>query len=352
MSGNTKKINVKKITFDIVNSLSQRQKEVLIKRFGLLDGKRRTLEDIGKGYDITRERVRQIENDAKAAIAGSEKMKDMDPFFESVKEHIDSHGKVRVEHDLLGSDLKEFFPKSVSEKEAEAIMYFLLSVSDRFVKIPETPDFYTIWSTDKSVVHITKAALDSLINKLKDHSNTVSKEDLLEWLSGFVTDKMEKKALASFLGTSKHIGENVYGDYGLKNWPEISTKGVRDKAYLVLKKHGNPMHFRHVVDNINKNFELTKKAHPQTVHNELIKDGKFVLVGRGTYALSEWGFKPGTVSEVLARILKDSDKPMQKEELLEAVLKERDVKENTVSLNLQNKDLFEKMEDGGYIYRA
>ena len=352
MSEKNKKINVKKIINELLAELSKRQQEVLVKRFGLKDGKRKTLEEIGRGYGITRERVRQIENDAKAALLKSKKIKELDSFFNIVEDHIDERGGLRAEHHLLSSDLKNFFPKSISEKEAESLMYFLLNIGGQFVKTPESPDFHGLWSTDKSVVQITKKSLDSLIKKLESHSETVSKDDLLLWLSEFVSDKKSKDALESYLTTSKKISSNVYGDYGLKHWPEISTKGVRDKAYLVLKKHGKPMHFKYVVEHINKKFNLEKKAHPQTVHNELIKDNKFVLVGRGTYALSEWGYKPGTVSDVLKRILKDSKKPMDKDDLIKAVFKERDVKENTIALNLQNNDNFEKMEDGRYIFRA
>jgi DNA-directed RNA polymerase delta subunit len=352
MSDKFKKINVKKITNELIAELSKRQQEVLIKRFGLKDGKRRTLEEIGRGYDITRERVRQIENDAKASLLKSKKIKELDSFFNTLEDHIDNQGGLRVEHHLLSSDLKDFFPKSISEKEAESLLYFLLNIGGQFIKIPETPDFHGIWSTNKSVVQVTKKSLDSLIEKLEGHSETVSKDDLLLWLSEFVSDKKSKDALESYLAASKKISSNIYGDYGLKHWPEISTKGVRDKAYLVLKKHGKPMHFKYVVERINEKFKLKKKAHPQTVHNELIKDGKFVLVGRGTYALSEWGYKHGTVSDVLKRILKDSKKPMDKDDLIKAVFEERDVKENTVTLNLQNRDNFEKMEDGRYIFRA
>jgi RNA polymerase primary sigma factor len=45
----------------VLRSLAEREKEVIILRYGLLDGVRRTLEEIGRYYGMTRERVRQIE---------------------------------------------------------------------------------------------------------------------------------------------------------------------------------------------------------------------------------------------------------------------------------------------------
>lgn len=46
---------------DVLNSLSPREKRVLQLRFGLEDGKQRTLEEVGKEFGVTRERIRQIE---------------------------------------------------------------------------------------------------------------------------------------------------------------------------------------------------------------------------------------------------------------------------------------------------
>ena len=46
---------------EILDGLSERERKVLIMRFGLEDGVTRTLEDVGREFNVTRERVRQIE---------------------------------------------------------------------------------------------------------------------------------------------------------------------------------------------------------------------------------------------------------------------------------------------------
>lgn len=46
---------------EILSSLSEREKRVIELRFGLIDGVPKTLEDVGKEFDVTRERIRQIE---------------------------------------------------------------------------------------------------------------------------------------------------------------------------------------------------------------------------------------------------------------------------------------------------
>ena len=46
---------------EVMNTLTPREAKVLKLRFGLEDGKARTLEEVGKEFDVTRERIRQIE---------------------------------------------------------------------------------------------------------------------------------------------------------------------------------------------------------------------------------------------------------------------------------------------------
>ena len=90
------------------------------------------------------------------------------------------------------------------------------------------------------------------------------------------------------------------------DWPEISPKTVRDKIYLVLKKNDEPLHFETIARRINEvKFDDGQKALGPTVHNELIKDDRFVLVGRGMYGLQERGYEPGIAREVIAKVLKE-----------------------------------------------
>ena len=46
---------------DVLNTLSDRERRVLELRFGLIDGRSRTLEEVGRDFGVTRERIRQIE---------------------------------------------------------------------------------------------------------------------------------------------------------------------------------------------------------------------------------------------------------------------------------------------------
>ena len=160
------------------------------------------------------------------------------------------------------------------------------------------------------------------------------------------------KEFESFLEISKNIQKNFEGKIGIKNWIEVSPRGVKDKAFLVLKKEKRPLHFSEVALMIkSSSFFPEKGIHPATVHNELIKDERFVLVGRGLYALKEWGYETGTVKDVILSILSESQKPLTKQEIINKVLKKRIVKENTIFLNLQDKNKFSKTSKGKYILK-
>jgi hypothetical protein len=114
-----------------------------------------------------------------------------------------------------------------------------------------------------------------------------------------------------------------------------------------MRKHGSPMHFKEVAKAITDTFN--RKTHMATTHNELIKDSRFVLIGRGIYALTEWGYKPGIVRDVIKEILL-KEGPLSKEEVIDRVMKERYLKKNTILVNLQNPKYFKKVENGLYTF--
>ena len=154
-----------------------------------------------------------------------------------------------------------------------------------------------------------------------------------------------EEIIRRWLNISKKIGRNPLGEWGRAESPNINVKGIRDYAFLVIRRHGSPIHFREVAEQINKMFD--KKAHVATCHNELIKDSRFVLVGRGLYALTDWGYASGVVRDVIANILAKYG-PLTKDEIISKVLKERYVKENTILVNLQNQKYFKKDKQGKY----
>lgn len=322
---------------------SKRMRDVLEKRFGLKGGKKKTLEAVGREYRITRERVRQIETDALKQLAKPENYHEVEPIFQTLEGQFGNHGGVMAEHYLLG-----MLPSS---KQASHVA-FLLQVGKQFTELAENVHYHRRWTTNKNTALSAEKILERTKNELAEKGQTVSIQELHSMLSrGFESSLgylPEEQVRHAYLATSKLILQNPYGEYGLIDWPTISPRGVKDKAYLVLTRSKKPLHFRDVASEINKAGWIKKKAHPQTVHNELIKDNRFVLVGRGLYGLKEWGYEPGTVKDILVSVMKKAARPLSRDEVVGLVLEKRFVKPPTVLLNLQDRSTFKRTENEKY----
>jgi hypothetical protein len=331
----------KSIVKKLLSSLPDRAREVLIFRYGLgKETKRLTLDAIGKKYGITRERVRQIENYGIANVRKSEEYKAEKAVFAEVEALLHSLGGIVVEDDFLGHISKDI--------SLQNHMYFLLVVGEPFKKLKEDDDFRHRWHVNEELAKKVEEALKKLYGNLNNQdllpeSEMVNK--FLEHLEDVSEKYKNQEVVKRWLNLSKAVGKNALGDWGVSQSSNIKTKGVRDYAFLVIRKHGSPIHFREVAKQITAMFD--KKAHVATTHNELIKDKRFVLVGRGLYALAEWGYVPGVVRDVIKTVL-EKNGPLTKEEIVDKVLKERYVKENTIVVNLQNPKYFKHDKEGRY----
>lgn len=325
----------------LLGTLEPRQREVLERRFGLKKKQRETLEAIGKDHDLTRERVRQIENHCLSKVRAE--IGNFSNVFNYLEKNLAKWGGLRREDKLI--------EELTGPKFANQIL-FLLTLAEPFERKKEDNDFYTLWHIDKSSLSLAQKTINQIEKFLAKESQVFSFEGLLKTAQNIAQD-LPKNAFSSFLEATKKIEEGPTSQFGLSHWPEIRPRGVRDRAYLALKKAETPLHFRDLTQLINESFPKEKtgsqrKALAQTVHNELIKDPRFILVGRGLYALKDWGFEPGTVKEIIFKVLKERKRPLVKEEILKEVSKQRLVKENTILLNLSDKSYFKKDAEGRY----
>ncbi len=338
---------VTKTVASLIKSLSARNRDIISRRFGLKNGKKETLESIGKSYGITRERVRQIEEFTLAQLSKGTPNLEVEKYTTLAKNILNESGGIMKEKDLFKA-----FSGSDAESVLNASLVFVLTLDKNLTRFNDNDDFNSFWAADDGVLNNFKNMASSCANILAKSGKAsaegefynLAKKNNVQGLSG----DFNQKHLATYLSISKNVGKNIYNEVGLVSWPEVRPKGVRDKAYLVLKKENSPKHFSEIAKLINTAGFQGKKANVQTVHNELIKDSRFVLVGRGMYALSEWGYKSGTVKDVLVDLLKNSSKPLAKTALLAKVMNARMVKENTILLNLQDSKTFVKNEDGTY----
>jgi DNA-directed RNA polymerase delta subunit len=331
----------KQTTKRLLAVLPDRAREVLVARYGLgKSTEKMTLDAIGKNYGITRERVRQIENYAIANIRKSDAYKAEKAAFGELENLIHSLGGIVVEEDFLGHVTKD--------KSLHNHINFLLVIGDTFKKRKEDDEFKHRWHVNESLAKQVEESLRKLYSGLKTEDLLPESEmvgKFFEHLEGVSEKYKNQEVMKRWLSLSKSIGRNAIGEWGVAHSPNVKTKGMRDYAFLVIRKHGSPIHFKEVAKQISTIFN--KKAHVATTHNELIKDPRFVLVGRGLYALAEWGYMSGVVKDVIKKVL-EKHGPLTKEEIIDKVMKERYVKENTIMVNLQNQKFFKKDKDGKY----
>ncbi len=339
----TKKQSVEKKQLDslISDSLEllkkDRDREILLRRYGVATGKTQTLEEIGKDLGITRERVRQIE---KAAITKIRQQFNHDHDLNDILVAItDKKGGI------IG------FASLVREVDASGKLNphlsFLIKLNPHFTFLDRNDRHADlIFLSDNYKEDGVRKLHDQLITVATEEGKPVRFDKIMKQISG----THQKDALQELAMASTQLS-NLDNLWGLSIWPEVNPKSIRDKIYLVLKKGGRPMHFTEISTRITDLPANPKTVTTQAVHNELIKDGRFVLIGRGIYALGEWGYQAGTVADIIEEILRENG-PLNKEDIITKVLARRQVKTTTITLNLQEKDQFERSARGMYKLKA
>lgn len=338
---NTVTFKPKQVTKRILSPLPERAYEVIVSRFGLDDEKeRKTLEAIGGKYGITRERVRQIENAALTMIRKSDSYKNEKSVFDELKTIMHELGAVVGEEEFLSHISKD--------EQVQNHIHLYLTLGEDFNKEKEDEHFKSRWSVNDEVSGQVHEALHALYESLDDDELISESELVSRFLDGLkdLNEQYKSEEIARrWLNISKKMSKNPLGEWGKSTSSNIKTRGIKDYAFLMMRKHGSPMHFREVAKAIGDTF--AKKTHTATCHNELIKDDRFVLVGRGIYALKEWGYTAGVVRDVIRELIKKNG-PMTKEDIIEQVMKERYLKKNTILVNLQNVKYFKKNKAGLY----
>ncbi|HEY4496723.1 MAG TPA: sigma factor-like helix-turn-helix DNA-binding protein [Candidatus Paceibacterota bacterium] len=264
---------------EVVGSLNQRSGQIITHRYGLSGEDKKTLAELGERYDLTRERIRQIESQTLNAIRDEIKThKEVIRFLKFIHAYLNKIGNVRPSK-LLAEDI---LADSDNGKDSPALinrLHFLADALDEPNISYGDDEWHDVWHNDESA-YKTAQKVVSYLTSFKEHD-----------FDKFIKDAVEKfglpdEIILNYLHSSKNFGKGPYGDYGAMHWIHVNPRTARDKSYLVLKKSGAPLHFREIAGRVNK-LDGVKTSHPDTIHNELIKDPRFVLVGRGTYGLRD-----------------------------------------------------------------
>jgi hypothetical protein len=309
------------------------------RRFGLFDRKE-TLEQIGEMLGITRERVRQLEKSVVTrlkATAEQGAIPHIDDFQARLLGLLHGLGEVARVSELTAK------LTDTPSREEQARVAFLASLCPQLVVVHEDDNFY--YSVGVQAIRDEKA-LKAQVAKLIDAIKQLGEPKPIEEVAkaAHMSDAGQAAALAS---TSKQLA-TLNGRWGLVKWPMVNPKNIRDKIYVILKENGKHMHFNEIANAIKDSDFKRKDVTTQAIHNELIKDKRFVLIGRGIYALKEWGYERGTVADIISEVLREAGQPLHRDEIVKRVLKSRFVKETTILLNLQGKPQFKRVAKATY----
>jgi hypothetical protein len=331
-------------TQSIVNDIlgvvdREREREIISRRFGLFDRKE-TLEQIGELLGITRERVRQLEKSVITRLKHAAEQGEV-PHISEVQERLltelkDMGGAARI------ADLTQRVSKENTRPE-QARVSFLASLCPKLVVINDDDNYYhSVAVKDLHDESTLKGLVQKIIAAVKKFGEPKPIKDIAH--AAGIEDEQHAAAIA---GTSKQLA-TLNGRWGLVKWPMVNPRNIRDKIYVILSEHGKHMHFNEIADAIKASNFKRKEVTTQAIHNELIKDKRFVLIGRGIYALKEWGYEKGTVADIITDILKKAGEPLHRDEIVKRVLKSRYVKETTILLNLQGKPQFKRVAKATY----
>ncbi|MBR2855326.1 hypothetical protein IKE99_00030 [Candidatus Saccharibacteria bacterium] len=318
----------------------EREKEIIARRFGLVERKE-TLEQIGEMLSITRERVRQLEKAIliRLQIAAEEgEIEEIAPAEKLLVRNLTEMGRVAKLSDIAD----KIYGRATKPNERMGI-YFIATFAKNLCVVEENDRYYpSVGIAEYGDAATIKARVDQVVDVIKKNKQPMTLEELDEKLD--YEHPIHIQATASL---SKQLA-TLNGVWGLVKWPIVNPKNIRDKIYVILDAAKKPMHFSDIAKAIRESNFKRKNVTVQAIHNELIKDPRFVLIGRGIYALDSWGYKKGTISDIIKTIMSSSNKPMTREEIVKQVLKLRKVKETTILLNLQNKKNFKKIGKNSY----
>lgn len=326
---------------DILGVIEQeREREIITRRFGLFD-RRETLEQIGELLGITRERVRQLEKAILIRLkiaADDNKVPAIRNIERVLMRDLSETGRVgRIQ------DVTQRLVGTAHDARHRAHVAFIAELAPNLVVIDENDHYHhSVGIKEYGDEKKIKSHVDEIVKTIKKHGQPLQIEELHSQLNHEHPDHV--RALASASKQLAHLKDN----WGLIKWPTVNPKNIRDKIYVILLENGKPMHFSDIAGAIKGSSFKRKDVTTQAIHNELIKDKRFVLIGRGIYALDNWGFSRGTVADIIASVLKKADGPLHRDEIVKRVLGSRQVKETTILLNLQSKPQFKRVAKATY----
>ncbi|MDD5751777.1 MAG: sigma factor-like helix-turn-helix DNA-binding protein [Candidatus Peribacteraceae bacterium] len=341
-------VNLQELLDNLFLVLTEKEAMVVKKRFALQGNQKQTLEKIGKHFNVTRERIRQIESIALSKLKRTVRTTKLDEVNTIAKGILRMHGGLMREDELVSMALRRIQGSSAVDG---AVLRLSFSIDSDMALGSRANTFVPFWRLESLSMEDISLIVNSVVKILKKRKSCMQADEIVSSVQSmnlFEGRVPSRELVLSCLKIDERMKEIVEG-WGLTEWRFVRPRSIRDKVEIILKKTGEPLHFMEIANRIREAHFDHKNVTVQAVHNELIRYPQFVLVGRGLYALREWGYEPGTVADVIERILKEKG-PLSKKEIIAEVGKQRTVKVGTISLNLQKMPYFVRVGRAVYAF--
>ena len=225
----------------LLSNLSEKEKEVISRRFGLGKPQKHTLEEIGQHYGITRERVRQIEN------LSIKKLKELRELKEDIREAenlvlqlLEQYGGVMEETFFL----ENVFNYMITHPDAENSLLFLAEYifSENINRVYQDKEFNNLWKVGSSDADFLKSVITEMVSIVENKGEPIKLEELINNFksSDFYNSNKEKimnlttmleatdddvnKILESYLRASRKIKQDIFDHWGLISWGIVRPK--------------------------------------------------------------------------------------------------------------------------------
>lgn len=343
-------LNLQDLLGDLFLVLTQKETEVIKRRFALAGQNKQTLEKIGKHFNVTRERIRQIESIALSKLKRTVRTTKLNDVNEIAKSVLRAHGGVLLSSELVSAVLKRLPGTQLVDG---SILKLSFAIDNEMASEGRSQTYKPFWRLSTLAMDDISTIIDMAVKFLNKRHSCMKASELIssiQAMPAFQNRTPSSELILSCLAIDERLKEIPEG-WGLTEWRFVRPRSIRDKVEIILKKIARPMHFMEIANSIKEAGFDHKNVTVQAVHNELIRYPQFVLVGRGLYALREWGYEPGTVADVIETILKQKG-ALSKKQIIEEVGKQRTVKIGTISLNLQKMPYFIRVGRAVYDFDA
>lgn len=228
---------IDEIVQNLLLLLSEKEKEVITKRFNLDSQGKRTLEEIGQEFAVTRERVRQIEKNALNKMKRNVFNTALSGLNEFVTTLVRTSGGLIRKKSLL-QEIKSLVPDN--RELAEGPLDLSFALHDEIESVGNTINFHPHLREKSIPEYNLKFAANNLINQLQKYGDaknlTKIQNDLGPVLNEVDFNIVKVKSLIEIDKRLKLLNDNTVG---LSEWRHIHPRTLRDKILFILKSEKN-----------------------------------------------------------------------------------------------------------------